>query len=200
MSNTIVSGQISVKIGTANITLTTADISASPKVFSLPEGESIDIQLADLNSYLNTNFGIPQITFPGIAETTLSISKFLISSAGLFDLAVSFVFGAGQGWEVFPGFTLNTVGFEVNYAKLPVLTSLTPNTGAVNTNVVVAGNDLGTPTKVAFGTVDADLTKITNPLATSFTIPVPANVPAGVVAVAVTNADGTSNTLNFTVS
>lgn len=200
MSNTIVSGQISVQIGSANITLTTADISASPKVFSLPAGESIDIQLGDLNTYLNTNFGIPQIDFPGIKETTLSITKFLISSAGLFDLAVNFVFGQGEGWAIFPGFTLNTVGFEVNYAKLPVLTSLTPSTGAVGTSVVVAGNDLGTPTKIAFGTVDAPLTSITNPTATGFTVPVPAGLSAGPVTVSVTSADGTSNSLNFTVS
>lgn len=199
MSNTIVSGQITITIGSVPITLTTDDINATPKVFSLPQGQTIDIQLGALNTYLNDNFSIPQISFPGISETTLSISKFTLSSAGIFDIAVNFVFGQGQGWEIFPGFTLNTVGFEVNYAKVPVLYTLNPATGAVAAPITVSGNDLASPTKITFGAIEAPVNTITNASATGFTVPVPTGA-TGSAPVTVTTADGVSNPLDFTVT
>lgn len=199
MSNTIVSGQITITIGTAHITLTTEDINASPKVFSLPQGQTVDIQLGALNTYLHDNFSIPEINFTGITETTLSISKFTISSAGIFDIAVSFVFGQGQGWDIFPGFALDSVGFEVNYAKVPVLFSLNPATGAVADLVTISGNDLATPTNITFGTTDAPVSTITNASATGFTVPVPTGA-TGNAPVTVKTADGDSNSLDFTVT
>lgn len=200
MSNTIVSGQITITIGSTPITLTTADINASPKVFALPPGQSIDVQLADLNAYLNTNFGVPAVSFPGISETTLSISKFKISSAGIFDIAVNFVFGNGEGWDIFPGFKLNEVGFEVNYAKVPVLNSAAPNTGKVGAVVVLSGNDLLTPTKIMFGATEAPVASITAASATGFSVPVPAGTAAGSAPIIVTTADGASDPLPFTVT
>ncbi|MBE5318058.1 hypothetical protein IM793_02715 [Pedobacter sp. MR2016-19] len=200
MSNTIISGQITITIGSAPITLTTADINASPKVFALPAGETVDVNLGDLNTYLNTNFSIPAVSFPGITETNLVISKFNISSAGIFDIAVNFVFGNGQGWEIFSGFTLNEVGFEVNYAKVPVLYGASPNTGQVAEVVAITGNDLAAPTKIMFGATEAPVASITSLSATGFSVPVPAGTAAGSASITVTTADGTSNALPFTVT
>lgn len=200
MSNSIVGGHITVTIGTSEITLTTENISASPKVFSLPAGEKIDISLGDLNKYLNDKFGIPEIKFDGISQTTLSISKFYISSAGIFDIAVNFVFGQGEGWDIFPGFKLNEVGFEVNYAKVPIVNTLTPNTGKIGDAIVVSGNDLASPSKILFGTIEAPLASVTNPTPAGFTVPVPAGLAAGAAPLIVTNVDGSSGAVTFTVT
>ena len=198
MSNTIVGGQITVTIGSAQITLSSNDLSASPQVYTLPPGQTITVNLGDLNTYLNLNFSIPAISFPGITETNLTISSFSISTAGIFDIALNFAFGNGQGWQVFPGFTLNQVGLVVNYSNVPVITSLTPSTGTAGTAIVVSGNDLAAPTSVTFGTVPAPITSITNPTATAFTIPVPSGITAaGNINVTVVNADGTSNAAVF---
>ena len=199
MSNSLISGQVTVTIGSTPITLTTDDINANPKEFSLPPGTVVNINLGDLNAYLKTTFNIPEITFPGITETNLSISKFKISSLGIFDIAVNFVFGSGAGWVIFPGFTLNQVGFEVNYAKVPVLYALNPADGKAGAIVNVSGNDLATPTKINFGSTEAPVASITNPSATGFTVALPSGV-TGTVQVTVTTADGTSNALPFSVT
>jgi hypothetical protein len=193
MSNAIIGGQITITIGTTPITLTTDDLNTTPLVYSLPPGQTIDLQLGALNTYLNTTFGIPNISFPGITETTLSISTFTISTAGIFDIALEFVFGNGQGWTIFPGLTLNQVGLSVDYSSQPVITLLTPATGPTGTSVVISGNDLATATAVSFGSVSVPPASITNNTATSLTVPVPSGIPAaGNVNVTVTNADGTS--------
>ncbi len=198
MSNAIVGGQITVTIGSTPITLTTADLTATPMVYTLPAGQSIDISLSDLNTYLNTNFNIPTISFPGITEANIVISSFTISTAGLFEIAVDFVFGSGTGWQVFPnlpGFLLNTVGLTVSYASLPVIASLNPSTGTTGTSVTINGYDLGAAT-VDFGSFSAS--PITNNTATSLTVPVPSGLTAGTVNVTVKNADGTSDPYSFT--
>lgn len=197
MSNAIIGGHIDVTIGTTKITLTSASLNDSPKTFSLPPGQSITISLADLNTYLSTNFGLPAINFSGITETSLVIQDFSISTAGFFKIAVNFNFGAGAGWEVFPGFTLNQVGFAVDYAKLPVITTMIPASAAANDPVVIQGNDLDNA-EVKFGTTSATVTPGTNK-ATSLTVTVPATIAAGNSNVTVKNADGTSAEFVFTV-
>ena len=199
MSKTTVGGHITVTIGSTPITLTTKDLSASPMVYTLPKGSNIDISLSDLNTYLHEKFSIPQITFPGISETNLLIKSFSISTAGIFDIAIDFVFGNGQGWSIFPGLKLDKVGFEVDYntASGPVVTTLTPATGPVATSVVIAGTDLGSATSVKFGDISA--TPITDNTATSLTVPVPTGA-TGTESVTVTTAGGTSSGSNFAVT
>jgi hypothetical protein len=210
MSNTIVSGSITIIIGSTPITLTTENISATPKVFSLPAGSPIVVQLADLNAYLNTNFSVPQVTFPGISETSLTISKLDISSAGIFDIAVDFDFGNEQGWDIFPGFILKDVGFEVDYASVPVIDSFTPATGAAGAVITIEGNDLlgagATGTTVYFGTsptfvaTDANAAATAGGTNTQISVSSPSTLAEGAYYLFVKNADGTSTVSGTTLT
>jgi hypothetical protein len=198
MSVTSVGGHVTVTIGTHQITLDTADINQTPKVFSLPEGETVDLSLGDLNAYLAENFKIPTITFPGITETNLAITKFSISTAGIFDIAVNFVFGAGQGLPIFPGFILNEVGFEVNVSSVPNIVAISPTSGKVGTTITLTGFDLVNATKVEFGSTAGTIVANSN-TATSVQVTVPPGLPAAPVLLKLTNADGISAPESFTV-
>lgn len=199
MSNAIIGGQIIITIGSTPITLTSADINQSPQTFTLPAEKTININLGDLNAYLAKEFKIPAITFPGITQTSLVIQSFSISSAGLFNIAVNFDFGAGQGWQVFPGFLLNQVGFAVDYSTQPVITTITPASAAAGATVVIQGNDLAAASAVNFGSKTAAITAGSN-TATSLTVTVPTGIAAGSSEVTVVNEDGTSAKFAFTVT
>ncbi len=80
---------------------------------------------------------------------------------------------------------------------VPTITSLTPNTGAVGVQVVIAGTNFGTSPTVKFGTTDATVASAN---ATSITTTVPAGLAAGAVNVTVTANGQTSAASTFTVA
>lgn len=93
---------------------------------------------------------------------------------------------------------------HVNAAAIPILSSLTPNTGTVGTAVVAAGHGFGTVTgtvkfpKDTGGLVDADMVSWAN---NSITITVPTSAISGnvIVQLYVNLGGARSNGLAFTV-
>ncbi|WP_202704034.1 IPT/TIG domain-containing protein [Flavobacterium sp. UGB4466] len=163
-----------------------------------------------MNTYLSNNFQVPSITFSGITETSLTINKLYISSAGIFDIAVDFDFGNGQGWTIFPGFKLDHVGFEVNYATIPVIDSFTPATSAAGAVITIEGNNLlgtgATGTKVYFGTTttfsstDPSAVAAAGGTATQISVTLPSALQAGTYYLFVENADKTSSASGTTLT
>ena len=83
-------------------------------------------------------------------------------------------------------------------ALIPTITSLTPSSGAVGDEVVIAGTNFGTSPAVRFGTIAA--TVAGGSTANSITVNVPAGLPAGDVAVTVAAGGQTSAAETFTVT
>ncbi|MFJ5804213.1 IPT/TIG domain-containing protein, partial [Streptomyces decoyicus] len=94
-----------------------------------------------------------------------------------------------------PGGTSNPIPFY--YVNAPLLTSLSVSSGPVagGNTITVNGTGLSTATRVAFGTNTAVPTVLSD---SQLTVTVPAGSAAGAVAVRVTTAGGTSNSLAYT--
>ncbi len=80
----------------------------------------------------------------------------------------------------------------------PAITSVTPNSGAVGTQVVIAGTNFGTSPTVSFGNTSA--TVASGATATSITTTVPTGLAAGAVNMTVTAGGQTSAASTFTVT
>ncbi len=83
------------------------------------------------------------------------------------------------------------------YKVLPVITSFSPASGPIGTNVVITGSGLTGATKVSFGGVAATNYKVTSP--TQITATVPAGAKTGKIAV-VTKGGTANSQLTFTVT
>ena len=111
-----VNPSITVVIGGQALTLTRVpDVSGSQK-FKLIDGPPIVVTVADLKSYISTlaaGLGLP--TLSGVTfgdDNFVTISRFTISTGGFFDLDLTYSLGV-DGWQVFPGFKVMSLGLAV---------------------------------------------------------------------------------------
>jgi len=84
---------------------------------------------------------------------------------------------------------------------VPIISGLTPSTGAINTSVIIAGSNFRSAqlsgSAVKFNSIAAVPSTWTS---TSITVPIPSGVPTGNVAATVTVGGQTSAGMNFTVT
>jgi hypothetical protein len=175
------------KSGTALITVT----QSVPNIASLNPAVGTVGTLVTING---TNFGAAQgastVTFNGAAATPASWSATSIS--------VQAPAGATTGNVVVTvgGFASNGVNFTVS-AAAPVIASLSPSTGGIDTPVTITGTNFGATQGTSTVTFNGTAGAPTFWSATSITVPVPYS--AGTGSVVVTVGGAASNAFSFTV-
>lgn len=186
---------------TGNVVVTVSNVASNGKTFTIVSVTSLTPATGAVGSSVvisGSGFGSPQgsstVKFNGVTATT-------ISSWGATSITAVVPGTATTGNVVVTvgGVASNGVTFTVTPA--PIISSLTPNTGAVGSSIVIAGSNFGPSQgngKVAF-TGTATPATITNWSATSITAVVPTGASTGNVVV--TAAGGVaSNGVSFTVT
>jgi hypothetical protein len=142
-----------------------------------------------------SNFGSTQgsstITFNGTVAAPTSWSSTSI--------VVSVPSGATSGPVVVTvgGIASNSLGFTVT-VPAPILTSLTPSSGAAGTPVTISGSNFGSTRGASTVTFNGTAAAPTSWSATSIVVPVPGGATSGPVVVTVGGV--VSNSLGFTVT
>lgn len=169
--------------GTGFVTVT----SVSPAIGPTVGGTTVTIT--------GTNFtGATSVTFDGLFATIISNngSVMTVSSpvhaVGTVDVVVNTPSGSNT--------TVGTANdFTYTSSTIPVVTSVTPASGPTGTSVTILGSGFSgvtCPSGITFGGIQASSTGCNVNSDSSITAKVPANAPAGIIDVRVTNAVGTS--------
>ena len=153
-----------------------------------PAGTTVTINGTNLT-------GTSVITFGGTGTTTVT-TGFTVNAAGTQITGVIVPTGAQTGpisVTATAGTATSTASFTV---PLPVLTGISPASGAVGTSVTLTGTNLAGAIRVSFnGTTTSTFTSNS---ATQLVLAVPGGATSG--AVTVTTPAGTSNAVSFTVT
>jgi YD repeat-containing protein len=182
-----------VTVGGQTSAATNFTVTLAPSISSLvPNVGAIGSSVTISGANFNTQGAGSQVTFAGTAAT---IASWTTSS-----IRVNVPAGANSGNVVITDAGgVQTSGVPFTVTPVPIITSLTPNSGAIGSSVTIAGSNFnaqGIGSTVTFGGTPA--TSITNWTSNSIT----ASVPSGAISgnVVVTDAGGvTSNGMNFIV-
>src|SRR6266480_2347650 len=169
-------------------------VTAAPSITSLaPNTGAVGSSIVIAGSNFGPSRGNGNVKFNGTSATT-------ITSWGASSITATVPSGATSGNVVVTaagGVASAGVTFTVTAA--PIITSLTPNAGAVGSSIVIAGSNFGPSVgngNVKFNGTNA--TTITNWGASSITATVPSGATSGNVVVTAAGGVG-SNGVNFTV-
>ncbi|MGA2888645.1 MAG: glycoside hydrolase family 6 protein [Terracidiphilus sp.] len=130
--------------------------------------------------------------------TTQSVngSAVLEPSWYLIDIEFGFeIWDGGQGLAL-TGFSASATSTTTTNPA-PVISSLSPTSGAAGSSITISGSNLGSSDTVSFGSTAAT---ITSSSATSLTVMVPSGLAAGAYNVTVTASGSTSNAETFMVT
>ncbi|MYZ34786.1 MULTISPECIES: IPT/TIG domain-containing protein [unclassified Streptomyces] len=154
----------------------------SPSQGSTGGGNTVTITGTNLAGATAVHFGSKLATIT--ANTATSVTVIAPSGTGTVGVTVTT-----------PGGTSNPVTYF--YVGAPFKSGLSPVSGvtAGGNTVTITGTGLSTATSVAFGTVTAVPTVVSD---SQITVTVPEGVAAGPVGVSVTTAGGTNNGLSYT--
>jgi hypothetical protein len=187
-----VEGSISVRIGGKKITLNSHDMSQKRKTFRLPASQPVMVKLDDLNVWMQKHLKVDEIQFSGMQSDNLQINDFVIDSMGKFQMKLEFVFEEFQGWEIFEGFTVGSVEFEVarESENAPVISSLVTEQTEEGIRVIIKGANLENPTDVSFNGVKA--TNIISSRNDQILVELPHGATSGIVTVTTPEGKGKS--------
>ncbi len=130
--------------------------------------------------------------------TTQSVngSPVLEPSWYLIDIEFGFeIWDGGQGLAL-TGFSASASSTTTTNPA-PVISSLSPTSGAAGSSITINGSNLGSSDTVSFGSTAATITSSSS---TSLTVTVPSGLAAGAYNVTVTASGSTSNAETFTVT
>lgn len=187
-----VEGAISIRIGGRKISLPSHDMTARRKTFRLPADQELIVMLDDLNAWMSKHLKIERLEFDGAQSDRLRINDLIIDSMGKFIMKVEFAFEASQGWEIFEGFTVGSLEFEVvrESENAPVISSLVTEQHEHGTTVLIKGANLENPTEISFNGVKA--TDIHSSSADQIEVELPENATSGIVTVTTAEGKGKS--------
>jgi len=203
--------------GADNVTVSTTGGTSNAVGFTVNAGST-----PPTLSSVSPNSGMPgsavNVTFTGsnfVAGTTVGVSGSGVTASGVtvvsatqitatLTIATGTAAGSYNVSVTSTGGTSNTVPFTVNAStQVPVLTSMTPNSGNAGSvlSVVLTGSNFtpGTTLRLS-GPASQSNVVVVSPTQMTFTITLPATATPGVRNVSVINSAGTSNILPFTAN
>ena len=170
---------------TSTLTKYTYTVAAGPTVSSLSPASST-IAGGVVVSITGTGFtGTTGVTFGGTAATGVTV----INDTSILATAPAHTSGIVDVLVTTPvGTSASVAGSKFSYGTLPVITSVSPTTGAAGTVVTITGTGLTGATAVMFGTISATPTSVSD---TQIVVTAPTGV-SGAVDITVVTPSGTS--------
>ena len=196
--STAPAASVSIVVTVANL----APASAGFTVLAPPPPAAPTVSLASPTSGVpGTVVTLTGANFSGVTSVTIGgiSANFSINSATQITTSVpatATVASLGGVVVTVPTFTPGTIGFTVLAPPPPVINTVSPPTGFVNTVLTIAGTGLS-GASVTIGGIAAS---VTTSSATSITTSVPAGVALGVANIVVTTVAGTASSSAFNVA
>lgn len=174
----------------------------TPAKFELNEPIAANFTLTQLNTFMQGLFtGFPAIDLPSSfpSSYTVNLDELEVSSDGIFKIDTGVAFGSGQGWTIFPGLTLNSVGLKAAYYNIGAPT-LTDGPTMSGQTLTLAGTNLEIADKVTIGAANVYPNNFTTISSTQLVVDVPTSITVGSSSITVTTPIGTSNSVTVASS
>jgi hypothetical protein len=200
-----IAASVTLTIGSKDVTLDPKDLDSSPVVYHLPSTDRVSLKLTEIVDWFNDKFS-QSVKVPDFIEKKVkgevSIDELDISSAGDLDLAVKLSLGDTAGFEIFPGFSIKSLGLKLKRTPTPAIVSFKPTSGKAGEFIKIGGTGLAGVTAIKIGTVAVPAADIPVSSNNFITIKLPAGIIEGEQKITITSAADTivsPDSLKFTV-